>query len=1163
MADFESPRKSSGSSGIQETATNQSSSGGKGLPGPTTTVYTYTVSFAFAFCEGPAAVTRIWGDSRLIYDTTSKGAVSSNTLDTGLDHQSGAAITEVITPTIYPGNETQLPDPTYQAAVGINQASAMRGMCYGVYIDFPLADFGNRLPNIRGEIATNSALAYVKDTYPPNLIPDPDGTTRAWQFPYVDSINRVAVLLDGQGYVGARIDLATDDTAPLQRWQPSTVYALGDQVLDSSGNVQTVFSVSGPSESGTVEPVWNVGGVGVETADHDFYIVWINTGAGPEAIVVTSQLKINPFIGSGGSVINPPQYLPLSAGVDTRGYLWECWELYNGVSTQYCLTQIDATTFQAVAQVVLPSWVRAINFANILGEDLVYAVTDTNVLYVIKSKGASIKSSISVIPSTNSGSIYGSLYPAIDPNTGICYIVSTPAVSGSSSPYEYNVTVVDPRGTPTATAYQFFGNSTTEAGQSCFFDGIDSSLLVATYTGYLVKIPISSWTVSVTSSAAVMDGGGSVALFIASWYSGIVPSQGILYLPDEDVGTGYPNLNYVNHATLAIEQTVDQSSWFSDTWDGLQYAQYDPATQSIVGTTSGGSYAGFPERMYLNRQEVASETLDQIVLDLCERAGLDSSLVDVTALATTDVLGYCITRNSDAKSAIAPLVMAYLFGAVESDFVLKFVPRGGAVAMTIPESDLGLESDGDELEETFAQEHDLPKLLDVLYADPAQDYQTGKQSRNRNARVVTTKNHSILELPLTMDGDTAAQIADKTLRVIWDERNQYGFKLFGSKYLVLDATDIVAFGYKGSSYIARIAKTTVGQDRVIEVAAMSEDSHSYTSVQTGQLSPGFPPQILNPAAPSTLYVMDLPLFEDTDAAPDGSSGYYFAMSSSQTGWPGAVIQQSQDGSNYEQVGFSSTPIVFGTVGIATPAPPAPSGADVLDTTTTINVKLPMGGTLSSTTLLNVLNGANAFVLGDEIMQFQTATLNADGSYTLSNLARGRRGTEWACGLHTTGEIALFIPTGLKRNIVPLSQIGLAQYFRVATIGQTPSASGVQDVTLQGNDLKPLSPCSIAGARDGSNNLTLTWLRRTRLGGEQDWLDGVTNVPLGEDSEAYSVDVVVSGVVVRTFNGLTSATVVYSAAEQTTDGITPGNPVTVNVYQISAQVGRGFAGAATV
>jgi hypothetical protein len=1155
------------SSGIVETATDQSQNSGKGMGSPTVLTYTYTIDFAAAFCEGPANVTRIWGDAKLIYDSTSKGAVTSDTFDTGLQNtgKQGGAQTTMVVPVVYTGTSTQMPDPTIQASEGIDQTPAFRDLCYIVYNGFPLADFGNRLPNIRGEISTSTTDSYVKDIYPPINLDVPTqggGGTSVYNptFCYVDPIGRAALLVDGVGATAERIDLATTNTEPLLSWQPATVYALGVQILDSAGNVETVTRAG---TSGATQPVWVSGGETGITIDNSS-VWWTNTGPGPEAILVTAKGILNPLLSASESLASEyARSLPLAGAIDTRGYFWACYEVFTSSTSVFYAVQFDATTFQAVARVALGAPAISIATIHIAQGDFVVVTTaqnfpDGGICYMIRAKGAKVAQQASWIPSTDGSSFTGPAYPAIDPSTGTVYIVTNP---GPGSPYEWNITVLDPRsGAFIVSAFQFHGDATHGSGISAMFDPIDDSLIVFTDNGSIYKVEISSMTV-VASAAAVVTTGGNQNWQFPKWNNGAVPGVGLFLAADTA-----NHLLYINHSTLAIEQAIAMQSWFSASLGGgFTDAQLDPQTLSLVCTPSdeAGAYGSFAFRIYLNRQEVAGETLDQIVLDICERAGLSSSSVDVTALAGTTVLGYPVTRNGDAKSILVPLTAAFFFDAVESDFVLKFVPRGGAVAMTIPEADLGLASDGFELQLTIAQEHDLPKTIEVLYADPALDYQTGKQRASRPSRVVKTLTKSVLEFPITMNGDAAAQAAESTIRMIWNERNQYASKLTSPKYLVLDPTDVFEFIYEGNPYVARMVKDTIGQDLVTEFMACSEDPEGYIATAKANNGSGFPPQVLNPAAPTSLYLMDLPLLADTDNDPPGSTGYYFAMASASAGWPGGALFNSPDDQNFTQVGFAQSAIRYGSVGAATPAPPGPMGCFVLDTTTQIIVRIFGGGTVSSTTLLNVLNGANAFVLGDELIQFQTATLNADGSYTLSNLLRGRRGTDWAASEHVTGEVALFLPAGLHRNNVPVSLVGLAQFYQAVTIGQPRLTADAQPVTLEGNDLKPYSPCQIAGSRDGSGNLTVTWLRRTRIGGEQDWLDGVADVPLSEVSEAYSVDILNGSAVVRTFNGLTSPTVEYTAAEQVTDFGSDQPAVTVNVYQISADVGRGFAGVATV
>jgi hypothetical protein len=222
------------------------------------------------------------------------------------------------------------------------------------------------------------------------------------------------------------------------------------------------------------------------------------------------------------------------------------------------------------------------------------------------------------------------------------------------------------------------------------------------------------------------------------------------------------------------------------------------------------------------------------------------------------------------------------------------------------------------------------------------------------------------------------------------------------------------------------------------------------------------------------------------------------------------------------------------------------------------------GAPSSTSALNVLNGRNVAILYPslEVIQFQNATLNGDGTYTLDTLLRGRRGTEWACGTAGIGERVLFplIQGGLLHEQTALALLDATRSYKAITIGADTNSTGViQKLTLKGRDLMPYAPCQITGSRDGSNNLLIQWQRRTRLGAKS-IVGG--RLPLAEDTESYDVVIVDgSGNVLRTFanvvpnsginwSGPAFPHVTYSAANQTTDGLTPGNPVHVILYQNS-------------
>lgn len=104
-------------------------SGGKGGRSKKTyeTTYSYHVNLAIGLCEGPIAfVRRIWVDGR------------------ELDVQT-------VQMRVHHGYETQEPDPLI-AAKEAGEAPAYRGLAYVVFERFPLADYGNRVPQFDFEV---------------------------------------------------------------------------------------------------------------------------------------------------------------------------------------------------------------------------------------------------------------------------------------------------------------------------------------------------------------------------------------------------------------------------------------------------------------------------------------------------------------------------------------------------------------------------------------------------------------------------------------------------------------------------------------------------------------------------------------------------------------------------------------------------------------------------------------------------------------------------------------------------------------------------------------------------------------------------------------------------------------------------------------------------
>ena len=57
------------------------------------------------------------------------------------------------------------------------------------------------------------------------------------------------------------------------QWQPSTVYAVGQEILDTNLNIQKVTAVTGADKSGAAHPAWKGSG---NTADNN--VTWAYQG---------------------------------------------------------------------------------------------------------------------------------------------------------------------------------------------------------------------------------------------------------------------------------------------------------------------------------------------------------------------------------------------------------------------------------------------------------------------------------------------------------------------------------------------------------------------------------------------------------------------------------------------------------------------------------------------------------------------------------------------------------------------------------------------------------------------------------------------------------------------------------------------------------------------
>ena len=552
-----------------------------------------------------------------------------------------------------------------------------------------------------------------------------------------------------------------------------------------------------------------------------------------------------------------------------------------------------------------------------------------------------------------------------------------------------------------------------------------------------------------------------------------------------------------------------------------------------------------------------SQALSAVVSAECLQSGiLTAGDIDVTGLAGKSVRGYTIARSGSIRSAIEPLQAVWPFDVQAHGYQIRFVLRGGASVATIPAIDLDArpagEAPGVSLTTRREMDTQMPRRVVVKHIDPDREYNLGEQYSERlNTAAI---NVTSLDLAVVLTSGEAAGVAEVLLYLAWLERYAVSFVLPPS-YGQLEVADVISLETPEGYVSLRLTACNTLSDQRIECEARYAAAAIYTPTATGASSAVTGAWTIALRGITQAVFLDIPLVHEMQ----NSVGLPVAMAGVSDGWPGGSLYQSADGgATWSDLADAGAP--GATIGTATNALVAVDSR-LLDSSSLLAVTLATGD-LYSVSLLNMLNGSNTLAYGAngrwEIIGAMTCTPGGGNAYVLSNLLRGRFGTEWAMGLHVIGDtVVLLDDADLQWLALSSSAISQAMLYRAITFGSDISTDSDRSFTYSAVNLMPLAPIALTGARDpASADWSLSWLRRTRTGGE--WRDYV-DADLGESSEAYQIDVFADGTyaTVKRTIAVTTQAAAYTSAQQVTDFGSNQATLYLKVYQMSATAGRGY------
>ncbi|WP_411035091.1 glycoside hydrolase/phage tail family protein [Shinella sp. BYT-45] len=583
---------------------------------------------------------------------------------------------------------------------------------------------------------------------------------------------------------------------------------------------------------------------------------------------------------------------------------------------------------------------------------------------------------------------------------------------------------------------------------------------------------------------------------------------------------------------------VDPGRIFLWTWDARPY----PAFPENVALWADG--VNWPRGHWLNGRLGAATLADVIASILADHGFAD---FDVSGVAG-DLPGFVQGEQASARGLLEPLMAAFQIDALEADGRLTFRSR---LKAALPAADLDVlaERPGEALfEESRGHVSDLAGEAILDHFD-----ETGAHPRvtTRSRRMAGDTDRVLrMSLPAVLHADAAAASVETALRDHRAGQRRVTFRLPPTA-LGFTPGDVVrlAGGAAGRFLITGI---TDGLVREVEARGIAAGD-------SGAPMPGGGGRPVNGAGPADAFA-PVVAFLDLPVLGSGEPQDFACIAAYARPWRSMVVSSSEGTEGYRvrvrldrpaRIGWLAEPLGEGIVGRFDG-----NGAVVLD--------LPSGG-LASADPVSVLNGANRIALraGNgawEIVGFRDASEIAPGRWRLSGLLRALCGTEDAMAAgHAAGAQAVVLDDAVRPLGLDVEEVGRPSNWVVDAVGVSEAQAGPFAFAGGLRALTPLSPVHLRARRGADGIARFSWVRRGRIDSDS-WL--AAEIPLDEPSEAYRLDILSGGTVVRSVE-TGAPSYAYPAADELADFGAPQATIAIRVRQLGRAVPLGLPAEATL
>lgn len=1071
-----------------ENVTETEVGGGKGGGGNTvrTSQYYYTATLAIAICQGEIEqIKAIWADSKLLAES------------------------EKLNIRIYPGTKDQMPDPLIESCMGYGKTPAYRGLAYVVIENFPLADYGNRIPNFTFQVKARAGSDSADDERAENLVKAVCIIPGSGEYVYDTQVqNKLKeTTLEGKKIaVGKSVPINQNNYEML----PDAVLST-KQLMTTCKNLQWVAPVVGwftddlDIKNCKIKPC--VESRLIKTQDNHWQVG--NYNRNNAGLIITDENN-RPIYGgttADGAILNYLQYLK-KQGLKIMFY------------PMFFLNKPDKPWRGHISG--LPEDVEEFfNQEQGYNNFILHYANLTKGLVDAFIIGSELKKITSITDGKGNFPAVGELVKLarkvkeiLGENVKITYAADWSEYHHTEGGWHHldplwaddaiDVIGIDAYFPLTCQGYSEYDEELImqawESGEGFdyYFENSQAKTnkqqMSAKYAWKNIKWWWENEHINPDSKKTAWKPKQKKIWFTEYGFPSVncATNQPNIFYDPKAYDGGVPIFSNSMPDFLAQRKAVSatEKKWansemvermFLWAWDARPFP-YWPRYKSVWADGEKWS------RGHSINGKFGLSTLAEIVYDLCVKAGFTDSEIDVTLLKDF-VDGFIINDDITPRQALELLANCYDFEIIEAQGKLKFKPAKLLDNYEIDKNDLILLDGKNKLIINKVQMSELPKTLMVSFLDKNLNFQPNVVYADYHLSRLNEKQFSY-NFGIVLNKDNAQKIAENMLEKFHEQKFTYHIKL-PSKYCHIEVGSKLEINLsEGKEISFKVTSINYDLGKTLDIRGVSVEKTDFINQNTyleSQILDDKPNFITNPDLQA--FILDIP---PAIKANKKDPQLMIAVTSRTNSFRPAHIYYSVDNQNFKYLSTVNNEAIAGKA-IFKNLNSKPYFSTI-DVQTKIQVILT-SGKLKSVSYDDLISGANIAIVENELIQFQHAKLISENIYEISGLIRGAGGSEINS---ITDESKTYdfilLNQNLKRIKIPKFLVGREFFYKILVDGQYLDDVESKNFVFNATSLKPLAPVNIK-----LTNQILSWQRRNLTDGL--WLD-FGDIPTDENKERY-------------------------------------------------------------